>query len=582
MLRRLGLPVLLLLLALPAGALAHGNEVTHSDTPAELADGSIVRALSTSGGSPTGLPTSWCGSRLLTDDVIDAAQPAAAAVVKVVYAYAADRTDRSATWTPALQGNASTIDRFLAEQSGGGRAVGFDMGTSCGPQYLDVTVVPLPRARSSYLGDVRFDALRDDVLAALGPATGARDVVIMADEIATTSPYGLGEVMPGQDDPGASNPHNDGGLTAAIYSMPGSSTGVSGWQPTMMLHEITHNLGAVQPSAPHSTPNGHCWDGRDVMCYSDGSTGSQPYTTTACPSVPGTITDVYDCGHDDYYDPAAVPGSYLDTHWNVYRSVFMSPCTGLGDACGDLARTLAPPVSSAAPEVQGTPQAGEVLVGTVGTWQNAPTSFRVRWQQEFTPGLWYGVRDGDSYPVGLPDIGARLRTVVTASNADGSTNATSAPTAAVLAPRSLAPTPAAPTPGAPPIVTTVVPAPKPAPAAAGPTPVATPLQIVLRGGGRVAARLTTRVATAAGGIAVTSTAVRARAARGRWRLKLCAAATGQPRRCVLGPRARAAHGTVRLSALRVLLRTTSTRVTVTAALVDGSARAAARGTATTR
>ena len=96
---------------------------------------------------------------------MDAAQPPTAAVVKVVYAYAADAADRSATWTPALQGNASTIDRFLAEQSAGGRAVGFDMGTACGPQYLDVTVVALPKARTAYLDDAGFDALRDDVLA---------------------------------------------------------------------------------------------------------------------------------------------------------------------------------------------------------------------------------------------------------------------------------------------------------------------------------------------------------------------------------------------------------------------------------
>ena len=67
MLRRVALPFLLLLLALPAGAHAHGGEVTHADTPAKLADGSIVRALSTAGaaGTGTGLPTSWCGTRLL-------------------------------------------------------------------------------------------------------------------------------------------------------------------------------------------------------------------------------------------------------------------------------------------------------------------------------------------------------------------------------------------------------------------------------------------------------------------------------------------------------------------------------------
>ena len=579
MLRRVALPLLLLLLVLPAGAHAHGSEVTHADTPGELADGSIVRALSTAGaaGAGTGLPTSWCGTRLLADDVVDAGQPPGAAVVKVVYAYASDRADRSATWTPALQGNAATIGRFLAEQSAGGRAVGFDMGTSCGPQYLDVTVVPLPQPRSAYLGDTGFDTLRDDVLAALGPATGPRDLLIMADQLTTTSTYGLGEVLRGQDQPGAKNLHNKGGLAAAIYSVPGSSPGASGWQPTMMLHEITHTLGAVQPSAPHSTPSGHCWDGNDVMCYADGSSGSQPYTTSMCPAIPGTITDVYDCGHDDYYDPAAAPGSYLDTHWNVYRSVFMAPCTSLGDACGGLARALTPPVAGAPPEIQGTAEAGEVLVGTVGSWQNAPTSFRVQWQQELAPGAWYDVLDGDQFPIGLPDVGTRVRAVVTASNADGSTLATSAPSPVIAAPAGVGSTFGDPTPDPTPVVTTAGPAPR----VATPAPAATPLRIVLRGGGRLAARLTARVAAVTGGVTVTSTAVRARAARGRWRLKLCAAAAGQPRRCALGPRARAARGTVRLAAVRLLLPTTSRRITVTAALVGSNARPAARGTAST-
>ena len=337
----------------------------------------------------------------------------------------------------------------------------------------------------------------------------------------------------------------------------------------MMLHEITHNLGAVQPSAPHSTPNGHCWDGNDVMCYADGSTGSQPYTPSACPSIPGTITDVYDCGHDDYYDPAAAPGSYLDTHWNVYRSVFMSACTILGDACGGLARTLAPPVPGAAPEVQGTPQAGEVLVGTVGSWANAPTSYRVRWQQERVragPLVRRARRRGVR---GRP----RGRRHAPAHRRDGRQRRRQRPRhvrpdarrhrrrRCSIPARACAPLIRRPAP------TAAVPA-----ARTSTTPAVAPLRIVLRGGGRLAARLTARVAPVTGGVAVTSAAVRARAARGRWRLKLCAAAPGQPRRCALGPRTPSAHGSVRLAAVRVLLRTTSKRITVTAALVDSSTR----------
>ena len=35
-------------------------------------------------------------------------------------------------------------------------------------------------------------------------------------------------------------------------------------------HEIGHNLGAVQDSAPHSSLAGHCYESLDVMCYADG------------------------------------------------------------------------------------------------------------------------------------------------------------------------------------------------------------------------------------------------------------------------------------------------------------------------
>ena len=96
-----------------------------------------------------------------------------------------------------------------------------------------------------------------------------------------------------------------------MLTPPGTQPDPSDWQPTVMLHEITHNLGGVQQSAPHSTPDGHCWDGNDVMCYPDGSSGAQPYTTSVCPLVAGAIPQTYDCGHDDYFNPDPAPGSYL-------------------------------------------------------------------------------------------------------------------------------------------------------------------------------------------------------------------------------------------------------------------------------
>lgn len=84
------------------------------------------------------------------------------------------------------------------------------------------------------------------------------------------------------------------------------------------LHEIMHNMGAVQDSAPHSTKAGHCTDGYDVMCYGDGGQGSQ---TSGC----NRIIDQYllDCSNDDYFSANPEAGSYLATRWNLFNSNYL-------------------------------------------------------------------------------------------------------------------------------------------------------------------------------------------------------------------------------------------------------------------
>lgn len=156
-----------------------------------------------------------------------------------------------------------------------------------------------------------------------------RVYVVFVDGLDSSSyPYcGQGRIE-NDDSPGASNRNN----TGPSYSL------IACWNGTTALHEIGHNLGAVQLSAAHSSGAYHCYDESDVMCYDDGGswfvgpdgqdgTADDGQLETAC--APGLLAAdptedrQFDCNEDDYYDPSPAAGSYLDTHWNVARSAFV-------------------------------------------------------------------------------------------------------------------------------------------------------------------------------------------------------------------------------------------------------------------
>lgn len=95
------------------------------------------------------------------------------------------------------------------------------------------------------------------------------------------------------------------------------------WNAPVAAHELSHNLGAVQATAPQTTKAGHCTDGYDLMCYNDTGAKGDSYTTTRCSSM----SDMYilDCGNDDYFhsDPVG-HNNYLSTRWNIANSRFLN------------------------------------------------------------------------------------------------------------------------------------------------------------------------------------------------------------------------------------------------------------------
>jgi hypothetical protein len=151
-----------------------------------------------------------------------------------------------------------------------------------------------------------------------------------------------------------------------------------------------------------------------------------------CAALPGAIPQSYDCGRDDYFNPAPAAGSYLATHWNTYDNAFLAPCGEIAPACGGGALWVPePPAATAGPTVGGTPRRGSTLTAGNGAWTNGPTGYTYQWQR--LTKTWESI-DGETEPTYLvtsDDLGRRLRVTVVATNPDGSASAASAPTAPV-------------------------------------------------------------------------------------------------------------------------------------------------------
>ncbi|MGZ4191983.1 MAG: Ig-like domain repeat protein [Solirubrobacteraceae bacterium] len=78
---------------------------------------------------------------------------------------------------------------------------------------------------------------------------------------------------------------------------------------------------------------------------------------------------------------------------------------------------VAPPVNTVLPAISGTPQQGQVLTVTPGTWLNTPTSITEQWEDCVLACTAIPGQNGTTYTVGPGDVGHTIEVVETASNA---------------------------------------------------------------------------------------------------------------------------------------------------------------------
>ena len=229
--------------------------------------------------------------------------------VQVLYVHASDVPSQFNRYLASFRqwsADTSQIYTNSARETGGNRYIRYVHDANCVIDVRSVTVAP---AEDDSFGAMASAASRQ------GHNRADRKYLMYAD---ITDPYACGVgSSPPDDRPGADNESN----LRAGYTVVYAGCWANG---TTAAHELGHNLGAVQLSAPNSSGGGHCTDEWDVMCYSDSP--NFPAMRFRCTARDSSLS--LDCNKDDYYHTNPGAGSYLATHWNVANSAFLGRTAG--------------------------------------------------------------------------------------------------------------------------------------------------------------------------------------------------------------------------------------------------------------
>ena len=216
----------------------------------------------------------------------------------VLYAYPADGSNRLTSKTKRTIVSAmKRMNQLLYQESLASGGASADYKVKCdgaGQVQIDSFQTSQAGAATTFAGVVNSAK-------AAGFASPNADYTVFLD----VSSYSCGIGSFSADQRLSADNYNNRGLGYAVIWR-------GCWNGLAPMHENGHNQGAVQYNAPYSTgTGGHCNDGDDVMCYSDGGdldAGMSLFCTDAAH---------FDCRHDTYFDTAPEPGEYLESNWNL-------------------------------------------------------------------------------------------------------------------------------------------------------------------------------------------------------------------------------------------------------------------------
>jgi hypothetical protein len=264
----------------------------------EEAEPSVVRS---------SLPSAWCGTELAADDR-EHEYDNGDYRFHAVYALASDAASRFTALATTIQTDALQASALIEREYG--RALRYDLGTVCGPQFLDISVLRLPQTtvelqQLAATETGLIETVSKELDRAGFPVASAnqrppmRNWVVWLDGPAPAGTCGQATLYDDRTR-AASNASNSSGNVSMIFSRGNGFCGSN-----TVRHEIAHNLGALQPPAPHAYDGAHCNDAyEDTMCG------------VSSPRVAdGSYHGLYfDYRNDDYWDP---PGGASLPWWTV-------------------------------------------------------------------------------------------------------------------------------------------------------------------------------------------------------------------------------------------------------------------------
>jgi hypothetical protein len=225
--------------------------------------------------------------------------------------------------------------------------------------------------------------------------------------------------------------------TPSGETMLASKEGGAATAPQLLIQ----TSGSPSNTSPPSI-SGTAQDGQTLSANAGSWSGDQPigfaYQWRRCDSGGGSCADINGAGGQSYALTSADVGSTI--------RVAVTGSNGAGSSSASSAATsavaAAPPSNTSAPSIAGTPQGGQTLSASAGSWSGTPPiGFAYQWRRCDSGGgscADINGAGGQSYALTSADVGSTIRVTVTGSNGAGSSSASSDPTQVVQ--------PAAPTP----------------------------------------------------------------------------------------------------------------------------------------